>query len=99
MLTNLQENCSKLMPHNLMEGEDIVKNTTYHPQDLITTVFSTVEELLKFFYITGTLYTQLQAVNITYVNIHRTGKFGLAIFKWNRMTTVNKTGVVFKQGF
>ena len=38
-------------------------------------------------------------MKIAYVIIHRTGKFGLAIREWNRMSTVQKTWVVFKQFF
>ena len=76
------------MPHNLLEREDIVKNTIYNPRDLIATVFSAVEELLKFSAITGTSYTQLWAVNIAYVIIHRTVKFGMAICECNRMPAI-----------
>ena len=38
-------------------------------------------------------------MNILYVIIHRMGKFGLAIFEWNCMSTVQKTCVGFKQLF
>ena len=62
-------------------------------------MFSAVEELLNFADITGTSYTQLQAVNIAYVKIHRAGKFGLAISEWNRMPEIQKTWVRFKQFF
>ena len=62
-------------------------------------MFSAVEEILEFADITGTSYTQLQAVNITYVILHRTVKFGLAICKWNRMPLIQKTWVQFKQIF
>ena len=79
MLTHLQDKYSKLTPHKLLEREDISKKTTYHPKDPKETVFSAVEELLKFSDISETSYTQLQAMNIAYVIIHRTGKFGLAI--------------------
>ena len=42
-ITNLQENYSQLMPHELLEREETVKETTYHPRDFIATVFTTVE--------------------------------------------------------
>ena len=67
------------MPHKLLEREDIVRKTIYNSHDPIVTVFSAVKELLEFSDITGTSYTQLQAFNIAYVILHRTGKFGLAI--------------------
>ena len=40
VLNHLQDNYIQLMTHKLLEREDIVKKKTYHPQDLITTVFS-----------------------------------------------------------
>ena len=87
------------MPHELLERKDIVKKKTYQHRDPIATIFSSGEELLKFSYITGTLYKQHQAVNIIYVIIHRTRKFGLVIREWNRMPTVQKMWVCFKPFF
>ena len=87
------------MPHELLEREDIVKKTNYNPRDLITTVFSAFEKLVEFSDITGTSYTQLQAVNISPVIIHRTGKFGLAIHERNLMPEIQKMWVQFKQFF
>ena len=81
------------MPNELLEREDIVKKTIYNPRDPIAAMFYVVEELLEFADITGTLYTQLQAVNIAYVIIHSTGKFGLAIRNWNCMPEIQKTWV------
>ena len=40
VLTHLQYNYSQLMPHELLECKEIFKKTTYHPQDLIATLFS-----------------------------------------------------------
>ena len=99
VLTHLQDNYVQLMPHKLLEREEIVKETIYIPRDPITTVFSAVKELLEFADITGTSYTHLQAVNITYVILHRTGKFELSICKWNCMPAIQKTWVPFKQFF
>ena len=98
-LTHLQDKYDQLMPHKLLEREDTIKKTIYNPCDLIATVFSKVKEILEFSDITGTLYTQIQAANIAYVILHRTGKFGLKICKWNRMPEIQKTWVQFKQVF
>ena len=87
------------MTRELLKRHGIVKKTTYHPRYPIATIFSTVKELLQFYEITGTLNTHLQSVNIAYVIIHRTGKFGLDICGWNIMTTSQKTWVKFKQLF
>ena len=87
------------MPHKLLERKDIVKKTTHHPLDPIRTVFSAIEELLKFTDITSTPYIKLWAVNTAYVIVHRTDKFRLAICKWNRITTVQKMWVRFKPFF
>ena len=84
------------MPYKILEREDIVKKTIYNPCDPIAAVFYTVEELLEFADITGTSYTQLQAVNISYVMLHRKGNFGLEISNWNHMPEVQKTWVRFK---
>ena len=99
VLTHLQDNYGQLIPHNLLEREDIVKKTIYNPRNPITTVFSAVKELLDFTYIKGSSYTKLQAVNIAYAILHQTGNFGLAIHDWNRMPTIQKTWVQFKQFF
>ena len=96
VLTHLQEKYGQVMLHNLLEQEYIVKKTIYSPCDPIAAVFYTVEELLEFAEITGTLYTQLQAINISYVMLHRKGKFSLAISNWNHMPEVQKTWVRFK---
>ena len=76
------------MPHELLKREDIVKKTIYNPRNPIATVLSAVEELLKFVNIMGTSYTQFQDINIAYVILHRTGKFGLAICEWNHIPVV-----------
>ena len=91
LLTHLQDKYSQLMPHELLEWEDIVNKTIYNQCEPITTVFSAIEELLEFAYITGTFYNQLQVVNIAYVILHQTGKFGLAICEWNHMPEIQKT--------
>ena len=99
VLTHHQYNYCQLMPHEILEHKDFFKNMTYHPQGPTATILSAVEELLEFLDISGTLYTQLQAVNIASVIIHSTGKFGLAIREWNCITTVQKTWVIFKTFF
>ena len=58
-----------------------------------------VKELIDFNDITGTSYSKLQAVNIAYVILHRTSKFGLAICEWNRLLAIQKMWVRFKQYF
>ena len=85
--------------NKLLVWEDIVKETHCNPRDPFATVISAVEELPEFSDITGTRYTQLQAVNIAYVISHRTGKFGLVIQEWNRMPEIQKTLLRFKQFF
>ena len=99
VLTHLQENYGHLMPHKLLEREDIVNKTINNPRNPITNVFSAFEELLKFINITRTSYTQLQVVNISYVILHRTGKFELEVSKWNFMPTIKKMWVCFKPFF
>ena len=98
-LTHLQDNYGQLIPHKLLEREDIVKKTIYNLRNPITTAFSAVEEILKFDDITGTLYMQLQVVNIVYFILHKTCKFGMAICKWNPIPSIQKTWLRFKQIF
>ena len=86
-----------MIPHELLKWEDTVKKKNYNPHNPITTVLSSVEVLLEFSDITGTSYTQFQAINIAYVIIQRTGKFGLAICEWNHRLVIQKTWVHFKQ--
>ena len=45
------------MPNELLESGDILKKTNYHPREPIAAVFSTIEEILEFYDITGTSYT------------------------------------------
>ena len=99
MLNQLQENHGQLMSHEILKHEEIAKDTIYNTWEPITTVLSIVKEILDFDDITRTLYTHDQDVNIAYVIIHRTGKLGLAIRKWNRTKTVQRTWVRFKQFF
>ena len=85
------------MTHELLEREDIAKKTIYNPREPIATVLYAVKELLELDDITGTSYTQLYAVSINYVILHRMGKFGPEIREWNRMLEIKKTWVQFKQ--
>ena len=87
------------MLHEILERKDIIQKTTHHPRELIAEIFYAVGELLRLSEITVTSYTQHQAINIYYVIIHRTGKFVLEIRDWNRMRTIQKTWVGFKQFF
>ena len=43
VLTHLQENYSQLMPHELLEQEEIFEKTNYKLRDPIATVFSAVK--------------------------------------------------------
>ena len=88
VLTHLQDNYIQLMPNDLLKRDDIVKKTIYNPHNLIAIVFFAVEELLKFSDITRTSYMQIQAFSITNVILQRTGKFRVAIRKWNRMPEI-----------
>ena len=43
ILTHIQYNYVQLMTHELLERKDIIKKTTYHPQNPIATVFYPVK--------------------------------------------------------
>ena len=43
VLNHLQDKYSQVIPHDYLECEDIIKNTTYHPQDMTVTVLSAVK--------------------------------------------------------
>ena len=43
VLTHLQENYSQLMPHELLEQEDIINKTNYNPRNPIANVFFPVK--------------------------------------------------------
>ena len=58
MLNHLHDKYGQLMPHEILEREDIFKKRIYNHRDPIVTVFSDVEELLEFSDINRTLYTQ-----------------------------------------
>ena len=47
VLTCLQENYGQLITHELLKGEDIVKKTTYHLRDPITTVFYDIKDIIE----------------------------------------------------
>ena len=88
VLTHPKENYGQLMPHKILEREDIVNKTSYHLRETFALLFYTIKELLDFSDITGTSYTQHKDINTTYVIIHRTVNFSLAIHKWNHILTI-----------
>ena len=57
LLTHSQDNYGQLMPHELLEQEDIVRKMIYNSRELIATMFSSVKELLEFSDINVTSYT------------------------------------------
>ena len=63
VLTHLQDNCDQLITHDLLYCEDIVKKITSNTWDPISTLFSTIKELLNFSNIAETSYTRDQAIN------------------------------------
>ena len=95
VLTHFQKKCDQLVPHELLDHKGIIETTAYHPRDPIATVFYYIGELLKLANITGTSYTQHQAMNISYMIIDRTGKYSLLICKCNCIMTAQKTWVGF----
>ena len=99
VLTHLQDSYIQLMPHELLEREDIIKKMTHNSRDPIANKFYAVKELLDLADITRTSYTQLQEMNIAYVIVHRKGKFGMAICKCNHILKIQKTWVLFKPFF
>ena len=54
VLTQLQENYGQLMPHELLEWEDITNKKNYNPREPVVTMLSAVEELFEVTDITGT---------------------------------------------
>ena len=64
VINHLQETFGQLMPHKLFERKEIVKKTTYHPQDRIAIVFSAVKELPEFTDIPEKSYTHLKDGNV-----------------------------------
>ena len=99
ILNNLQDNYNQVIPHELHERKDIIKNTMYHSQDLIRAFFSAFKNLPEFPNITGTSYLQHQDINIAFVIIHRKIKFWLSICEWNLMLTEQKTWLGFLKVF
>ena len=97
VLTHLQENYVQVIPRKLLDCKDIIKKRIYNPRYPIATILFAVEELLEFSDISRTLYMHEQSVNIAYIIIHRTRKFGLEICEWSCMTTDQRTCIRFKQ--
>ena len=79
LIANIQDTYGKLMPYNILEQEDIGKMTSYNPWHHIGSIYSTVKELLEFLELTGTPISHAQQINISYVSIHNTGQYALAI--------------------
>ena len=90
VLAHLQENYGQLMPHKILKQGNNENKTVYNPRNSIAAVFSLIKEILEFADITWISYTQSQAINIAYIILHRTGKFGLSICEWSLMQTVQK---------
>jgi hypothetical protein len=75
VLAYLFNTYGKVNPQMLSDEEDCVKQTVYDPKLPIDSVFNAVEDLLHFSTSASTPYTQLQAINIAYVLINKTGQF------------------------
>ena len=78
-----------------MEEELQVKSYVYIPAQLIDVLFNKIEDLLDLSVAAQSDYTVQQLINITYVIINKTRKFGEFIRKWNCNTT-NRTWNNFK---
>ena len=99
VLKHLKDTNEHVISHKIIKRKDVVKKTIYHLREPIESVFSVIKELLKFSDINRTSYIQHQAINVDYLIIYSTSKFSLTICKWNRILTVQKTWVGFKQVF
>jgi hypothetical protein len=99
VLAYLFNTYGKVNPQMLSDEEDRVKQTVYDPKLPIDSVFNAVEDLLDFSTSAGTPYTQLQAINIAYVLVNKTGQFRVGIREWNRKPQNEKTWIHFKRHF
>ena len=81
-------NHGKVTPSKLMEEELQVKSYVYIPAQPIDVLFNKIEDLLDLSVAAQSDYTVQQLINIAYVIINKTGKFGEFIRKWNHSTIV-----------
>ena len=80
LLTHLQENYVHIMTHKTLDREKTTKKNIYLPRDPISSIYASVKELMEFSNITGTTYTHIQAINISYLILHCTGNINKTIW-------------------
>ena len=96
-MIQLQYNYRNLRPHEIFDREDMKKNTIYLTCNPIASVYTSVKELVEFSEITITPCNQIQAIKISYVILHHTSNFNIAIWEWNRQPQTNNTWINFKK--
>ena len=72
---------------------------TFNPNEPIDVIFNKVDDLLELSIAAQFDYTAQQLIEIGYLIINRTGKYGEYIRKWNRLQPQQKTWSNFKVQF
>lgn len=89
----------KITPTKLQEKEVKVKQIVYDPTTPIDVIFNPVDDLVDYANAANFPYSNEQIINLAYIILMNTGKFGNYIREWNRKPPDVKTWVNFKSFF
>ena len=89
----------KITPTELQQRLTTVSAMVYDPVQPIDDVFDAIQEIADLAQVAGVPFTNLQMVNMAYVIINNTRKFGKYIVEWNHLPPMQRTWMRFKDFF
>jgi len=89
----------KISPAELQQRVTTVTSMVYEPIQPIDDVFDAVQDIADLAQVAGAPYTIQQLVNMAYVIINNTRKFGQYITDWNRLPPQQRSWINFKDFF
>lgn len=99
ILEHLQTVYGKISPQMLENKEQELRTMVYNAKFPIEMVFNAIEEFVDYAELAQQPITQLQTIAKAYIILNKTGRFKLAITKWNCKPNPQKTWINFKTHF
>ena len=92
----LQEKYGKIIPTNLAQKEDEVKDFVYDPVEPIDTVFNKIDRFSDLCELVSDPISDRRKVNLGYKIIFKNNAFRDSLKCWNKKTIVDKTYATMK---
>jgi hypothetical protein len=99
ILEHLQTVYGRVSPQMLENREQELRTMLYNPKFPIDMVYNAVEDFVDYAALSGQPVSQLQTISKAYIILNKTGRFKQPITEWNRLPTVQKTWINFKDHF